>query len=193
MEMKFLPPSPSAGNWNKQGPRGGYKMRLFLVTHCIIWWLLTFKKKRFSSFRNNTGPTFGGTEWLTDGRTDIPSYRDARTYLKRRNWIRTYRIKRRRRRKGSVGGASISGIVRAPKAHDHLKWRGKGLFQELTGYSKNSVTRTVLLFFVGLNYCFIQTRCINNDWKCDIWHLRCLFYQVEVILFYFQQLQKEFF
>ena len=107
-----------------------------------------------------------------DGRI---SYRDARTYLKRRNWIRTYRIKRRRRRKGSVGGASISGIVRAPKAHDHLKWRGKGLFQELTGYSKNSVTRTVLLFFVGLNYCFIQTRCINNDWKCHFCHLRCLF------------------
>ena len=54
----------------------------------------------------------------------------------------------------------------------------------ITGHSKKSVIRTVHLFFVGLYCCFTQTRCINNDWKCDFWHLRCLFYQVEWILFH---------
>ena len=55
---------------------------------------------------------------------------------------------------------------------------------DITGYSKKSVSRTVHLFFVGLCYCFTRTRCINNDWKRDFWHLRCLFYQVEWILFH---------
>ena len=34
---------------------------------------------------------------------------------------------------------------------------------KITGHSKKSVSRTVHLFFVGLYYCFTQTRCINND------------------------------
>ena len=25
-------------------------------------------------------------------------------------------------------------------------------------------------------FCFIQTTCINNNWKFDFWHGRCLFY-----------------
>ena len=64
---------------------------------------------------------------------------------------------------------------------------------KITGYSKKSVRRTVHLLFVGLYCCFIQTWCINNDWKFDFWHLRCLFYQVESILCHFQQLQEFFF
>ena len=60
---------------------------------------------------------------------------------------------------------------------------------KITGYSKKSVSWAVQLFFDGLYCCFIQTWCINNGWKCDFWHLRCLFYQVESILFHFQQLQ----
>ena len=59
----------------------------------------------------------------------------------------------------------------------------------ITGHPKKSVSRTVHLFFVWLYCCFIQTWCINNDWKCDFWHPRCLFYQVESILFHFQQLE----
>ena len=63
----------------------------------------------------------------------------------------------------------------------------------VTGYSKKRVSWAVHLFFVGIYSCFIKTWCINNDWKYDIWHLRCPFYQVESILFNFQQLQKNFF
>ena len=59
----------------------------------------------------------------------------------------------------------------------------------ITGHPKKSVSWADHLFFVGLYCCFIQTWCINNDWKCDFWHLRCLFYQVELILFHFQQLE----
>ena len=55
----------------------------------------------------------------------------------------------------------------------------------VTGYSKKSVSWAFHLFFVRPYCCFIQTWCINNDWKCDFWHLRCLFYQVESILFHF--------
>ena len=61
--------------------------------------------------------------------------------------------------------------------------------QHIRGYSKKSVSWAVHLFFVYLYCCFIQKWCINNDWKYDFWLLRCLFYQVESILFHFQQLQ----
>ena len=63
------------------------------------------------------------------------------------------------------------------------------VFSKIRGYSKKSVSWAVHLFFVDLYCCFIQKWCINNDWKCDFWYLRCLFYQVESILFHFQQLQ----
>ena len=59
----------------------------------------------------------------------------------------------------------------------------------VTGHPKKSVSWADHLFFGGLYCCFIQTWYINNDWKCDFWHLRCLFYQVESILFHFQQLE----
>ena len=59
----------------------------------------------------------------------------------------------------------------------------------VTGHPKKSVSWADHLFFVGLYCCFIQTWHINNDWNCDFWHLRCLFYQVELILFHFQQLE----
>ena len=68
----------------------------------------------------------------------------------------------------------------------------KKKLQSITGHPKKSVSRTVHLFFVWLYCCFIQTWCINNDWKSDFWHPRCLFYQVESILFHFQQLRKNF-
>ena len=63
------------------------------------------------------------------------------------------------------------------------------LFWYIRGYSKKSVSWAVHLFFVYLYCCLIQKWCINNDWKYDFWYLRCLFYQVESILFHFQQLQ----
>jgi len=54
---------------------------------------------------------------------------------------------------------------------------------------KKSVSWAVHLVFVDLYCCFIQKRCINNDWKCDFLYLRCLFYKVQSILFLFLQLQ----
>ena len=63
----------------------------------------------------------------------------------------------------------------------------------ITGHSKKGVSRAVHLFFVGIHCCFILTWCISNVWKYDLWHLRCLLYQVESILFHFEQLQNIFF
>ena len=63
----------------------------------------------------------------------------------------------------------------------------------ITGHSKKSVSWADHLFFVNLYCCFTQKWCINNGWKGDFWHPRCLFYQVESILFHIQQPQKIFF
>ena len=56
----------------------------------------------------------------------------------------------------------------------HLKERLPKM-GKITGHPKKSVSRTVHLFFAWLYRCFIQTWCMNNDWKCDFWHPRCLF------------------
>ena len=67
-----------------------------------------------------------------------------------------------------------------------------GQMFENRAISHSSLDQKLLFVFetpLGLFCCFIQTWCINNDWKCDFWHLRCLFYQVESILFHFQQLE----
>ena len=42
---------------------------------------------------------------------------------------------------------------------------------------------------VGLYFCFTQTMCINNEWKCNFWNARCLFHQVDSISIHFQILQ----
>ena len=42
-------------------------------------------------------------------------------------------------------------------------------------------------WFVDFCYCFIQQSCINNEWKWDFWHARCLIYQVEAILIHFSK------
>ena len=57
------------------------------------------------------------------------------------------------------------------------------------GSFKKKCQQNCSSIFGGLYCCFIQTWCINNDWKYDFWYLWCLFYQVESILFHFQQLQ----
>ena len=82
----------------------------------------------------------------------------------------------------------LSSIIAFMNARQYRKNRNI-LILLITGHPKKSVSWADHLFFVGLYCCFIQTWCINNDWKCDFWHLRCLFYQVELILFHFQQLE----
>ena len=42
------------------------------------------RKPRFSSFKNNTGPSDLRTDGPTDGRTDTTSYRDAWSHLKKK-------------------------------------------------------------------------------------------------------------
>ena len=37
-------------------------------------------------------------------------------------------------------------------------------------------------FIVSIHCYFIQKQSENNDWKCDFWQVRCMFYQVESIL-----------
>ena len=82
-------------------------------------------------------------------------------------------------------------MKRGEKTKEDHEWLFQSILFLITGHPKKSVSRTVHLFFVWLYCCFIQTWCINNDWKCDFWHPRCLFYQVESILFHLQQLQKK--
>ena len=77
----------------------------------------------------------------------------------------------------------LCGVGPSPVSHGNI-CNNKPRFNliTVTGYSKKASAELFLCFLlVFIVVFFFQTRCI----KFDFWNLRCLFYQVESILFHF--------